>query len=159
MSLIFLYFAKQFYAFLILKCRIYYFQSLSGFWKLLYTLKDHLYKILLHRPKRIPQLFIPCNCSCAMLSHFSHDQLFAILWTVARQAPLSMGFSRQEYWSGLSCPSPGDLPHPGMEPASLKSPALADRYSTNSTTWEAPPLLLNIAILTLPSLIFNLQRR
>ena len=93
-----------------------------------------------------------------MLSCLGPVQLFAILWTVARQAPLPMGFCRQEYWSGLTCPSPGDLPHPGMEPASLKSPALTDRYSTNSTTWEAPPLLLNIAILTLPSLIFNLQR-
>ena len=45
----------------------------------------------------------------------------AIPWTVARQAPLSMGFSRQEYWSGLSFPSPGDLPYPGIEPW---SPAL-----------------------------------
>ena len=44
--------------------------------------------------------------------------LFATLWTVAHQAPLSMGFSRQEYWSGLPFPSPGDLPHPGIEPAS-----------------------------------------
>ena len=44
-------------------------------------------------------------------------------WTVARQAPLSMGFSRQEYWSGLPCPPPGDLPHPGIQPASPASPA------------------------------------
>ena len=51
----------------------------------------------------------------------SHVQLFATPWTVAYQAPLSMGFSRQEYWSGLSSPSPGDLPNPGIEP---KSPAL-----------------------------------
>ena len=47
-----------------------------------------------------------------VLSHFSCVQLFQILWTVACQAPLSMGFSRQEYWSGLSCPPPGDLPNP-----------------------------------------------
>ena len=46
----------------------------------------------------------------------SHVWLFATLWTVARQAPLSMGFSRQEYWSGLSCPPLGDLPKPGIEP-------------------------------------------
>ncbi|KAM7230968.1 hypothetical protein CapIbe_018458, partial [Capra ibex] len=46
-------------------------------------------------------------------------------WTLARQAPLSMGFSRQEYWSGLPFPSPGDLPDPGIDPASLMSPALA----------------------------------
>ena len=46
-------------------------------------------------------------------------------WTVAHQAPLSMGFSRQEYWSGLPCPPPGDFPDPGIEPVYLKSPALA----------------------------------
>ena len=48
-------------------------------------------------------------------------QLFATPWTVAYQAPLSMGFSRQEYWSGLPFPSPGDIPNPGIEPG---SPAL-----------------------------------
>ena len=47
------------------------------------------------------------------------------LWPVAHQAPLSMGFSSQDYWSGLSCPPPGDLSDPGTEPESLKSPALA----------------------------------
>ena len=56
------------------------------------------------------------------------------LWTVACQAPLSMGFSRQEYWSGLPFPSPGDLPNPGIEPASRTSPALAGRFFTTSTT-------------------------
>ena len=54
-----------------------------------------------------------------VLSCFSCVQLFATLWTVARQAPLSMGFSRQEYWSGLPYPPPGDLPNLGMEPTSL----------------------------------------
>ena len=49
-----------------------------------------------------------------------------------------MGFSRQEYWSGLLCLSPGDLPNPGIEPASL---ALAGRFFTTSATWEAPKLL------------------
>ena len=48
----------------------------------------------------------------------SHVQLFATPWTVAYQAPLSIGFSRQEYWSGLPFPSPGDLPNPGIEPES-----------------------------------------
>ena len=47
----------------------------------------------------------------------------AMLWTVARQGPLSMGVSRQEYWFGLPCPPPGDLPHPGIEPASSASQA------------------------------------
>ena len=59
--------------------------------------------------------------------------LFVTLWT--RQAPLSMGFSRQEYWSGLPCPPPGDLPDPSMEPVSLTSPALVGRLFITSTTW------------------------
>ena len=49
-----------------------------------------------------------------------------------------MGFSRQEYWSGLPCPHLGDLPNPGMEPVSLASPALTGRFFTTSATWEAP---------------------
>jgi len=49
-----------------------------------------------------------------------------------------MGFSRQEYWSGLPCPPPGDLPNPGIGPVSLMSPALAAKFFTTSTTWEAP---------------------
>ena len=57
------------------------------------------------------------------------------LWTVACQAPLSMGFSRQEYWSGLACPPPGDLLDPGIEPVSLTSIALAGRFLIASTTW------------------------
>ena len=59
-----------------------------------------------------------------VLNHFSHVLLFATLWTVARQAPLSMGFSRQNYWSGFLCHPPGDLPDPGIEPMSLISLAL-----------------------------------
>ena len=54
----------------------------------------------------------------------SYVQLFAALWTVTHQAPLSMEFSRQEYWSGLPCPRRGDLPDPGIEPVSPGSPAL-----------------------------------
>ena len=66
------------------------------------------------------------------------DQLFGTLWTVACQAPLSMGFSRQEYWSGLPCSPPRDLLDPGTEPASPVSLALAGSFFTTSTTWEAP---------------------
>ena len=66
-----------------------------------------------------------------MLSHFSCVQLFVMLWTVARQAPLSMGFSRQEYWSGLSCSPPGDFPDPRR-----LSPTLAGGFFTTSVTWE-----------------------
>ena len=58
-------------------------------------------------------------------------------WTKTHQAPLSMGFSRQEYWRGLPCPSPEDLPNPGIEPASLMSPELAGRLFITSATWEA----------------------
>ena len=72
----------------------------------------------------------------AVLSHFSHVQLFVIPWMAAHQSPLSMGFSRQEHWGGLSCPPPGDLPDPGIEPASPVSPALAGGSCT-SATWEA----------------------
>ena len=59
-----------------------------------------------------------------VISCFSHVQLFVTLWTVALQAPLSMGFSRQEYWSGLSCPPPWDLSDPGIKPVSPAAPAL-----------------------------------
>ena len=59
-----------------------------------------------------------------MLSCFSCVRLSVTLWTIALQDPLSMGFSRQEYWSGLPCPPPGDLPHPGIEPMSPEAPAL-----------------------------------
>ena len=69
-------------------------------------------------------------------SRFSRVRLFAILWTTAHQVPLSMGFSRQEYWSRLPLPSPGDLPDPEIKPTSLKSPALADGSFTTSATWE-----------------------
>ena len=62
----------------------------------------------------------------------------ATSWTVANLAPLSMGFSRQDYWSGLPCPSPGDLPDPGSKPASFTSYALAGRLFTIKATREAP---------------------
>ena len=65
-------------------------------------------------------------------------QLFETLWTVVCQAPLSMGFSRQEYWSGLPFPSPGvGIPDPGIKLESLTSPALAGRFFINNATREA----------------------
>ena len=76
--------------------------------------------------------------ACVSVKSLSRVQLFATLWTVALHDPLSMGFSRQEYWSGLPCPLPGDLPDPGIEPAPLKSPALTDWIFTISATWEVP---------------------
>ena len=69
-----------------------------------------------------------------MLGRFSQ----VTLWTVVLHAPQSMGFSRQEYWSGLPYPPPGDLPDPGIKPVSLISPALAGRFITTSAIWEAP---------------------
>ena len=72
-----------------------------------------------------------------MFSHFTHVQLFETLWTVALQALLSMGFSRQEHWSGLPCPPPGDLPDPGIKILSLESLALVGRFFTISTSWKA----------------------
>ena len=82
----------------------------------------------------------PMDCIACLLRRFSHVRLWATLWTVAHQAPLSMGFSRQEYWSGLPCPSPEDVPNPGLELAGclLTSLALAGRSITTSATWEAP---------------------
>ena len=85
-----------------------------------------------------------------VLSHFSRVRFFMTLWTVGCQLPLSMGFSRQEYWSELPCPPPGNLPDPGTERA---SPALAGGFFTTSTMWEAPkhfiPGLFEILIFAL----------
>ena len=75
-----------------------------------------------------------------VLSRFSRLQLFVTPWTVACQTPLSIGLSRQKYWSGLLRPPPGDLPHPGIKPTSLMPPALAGGFFTTSSTWEAPTL-------------------
>ena len=65
-----------------------------------------------------------------MLGHFSGVRLFATPETVAHQGPLSMGFPRQEYWSGLPIPSAGNLSEPGIEPAPLLSPAFAGGFFT-----------------------------
>ena len=93
---------------------------------------------LLHCRRVLYQLSVcvcVCVCVCArarvharVLSCFSIVWLFATLWMVAHQAPLSMEFSRQEYWGELLCPAPGGLQDPEIEPASLMSPALASRF-------------------------------
>ena len=70
-------------------------------------------------------------------------RLFVIPWTLACQAPLSMRFFRQEYWSGLPCPPPEDLPDPGIQPSSLTSLALAGGFFTTSATWEAQDNISN----------------
>ena len=76
----------------------------------------------------------------AVLSRFSRVRLFVTPWTIAHQAPLSMAFSRQKYWSGLPCLPPGGLPDPGVRPVPLISPALADGFFppvNNPSTQEA----------------------
>ena len=82
-------------------------------------------------------LLIVIGQCCPVSICFNRVQLFVTPWNVAHQAPLSMGFCRQEYWGGFPCPPSGDLPNPGIKLASLTSPALASRFFTTSTTWEA----------------------
>ena len=72
-----------------------------------------------------------CMCVCVCVCTLSHVQLFATLWMVAHQFPLSMAFFRQEYWSGLPLHTPGDLPDPGVELMSLAFPALAGGFFTS----------------------------
>ena len=74
-----------------------------------------------------------------MLNHFSHVWLSVTLWTVACQGPLSRGFSRQEYWSGLPWPPPGDLPDPGIKSTSVMSPALVGRFIYNELRYFLLP--------------------
>ena len=88
---------------------------------------------------RVSSAALNKSCMCVKLFR---SCLTVILWTVACPAPLSMGFSRQVYQSGLSFPSPGNLANPGIEPTSLMSPALAGQFFTTGTTWEAPKQIL-----------------
>ena len=92
---------------------------------------------------------MPLPPRASVQSRCSRGQLFATLWTVALQAPLSTAFSRQEYWSGLPCLPPGTLPDPGIEPVFLVSPELA------GATWEVPqrfPAHLRASVSPLPHL-------
>ena len=86
----------------------------------------------------VSQIIVLCtwNLYTVCVCVFSCVQLFATPWTVARQAPLSMGFSRKGYWSGLPFPPLGDLPNLGTEFASFASSALTGRFFTIGTTWE-----------------------
>ena len=85
-------------------------------------------QIILHWPG-----YVSNNSSYMHAQLLSHVQLFETLWTVARQAPLSMGFPRQEYWSGLPFPPPVDLAYPGIKPMSPGSPALAGGFFQTET--------------------------
>ena len=75
-------------------------------------------------------MFIQIVCVCVCALSLTRVWLFETPWAVPRQAPLSMGFSRQECWSGLPCPPPGDLPDPGIEPVSPESASLASGFFT-----------------------------
>ena len=90
-----------------------------------------------------------------MLSCFTRVQLFVTLRAVARQAPLSIGFSGQEYWGGLPCPSPGGLPDPETEHESFMSSALASRSFTTGATWEVHKLSLGTSILLFLNFFFK----
>ena len=85
-------------------------------------------------------------CEC-VLSRFSCVQPFVTLWTRACQAICPWGFSRREYRSGLQCPPAGELLEPGIEPATLRSPALAGGFLTTNATWEAPSLITHYSFL------------
>ena len=85
----------------------------------------------MNTPCKIPYItLVYVFTSCMHAQLLSHVQLFATLWTAAHQAPLSMGFSRQEYWSGLQFSPPGYLPNSEIEPTPLASPALTDKFFT-----------------------------
>ena len=86
--------------------------------------------------KRMLSFFPVFSSNLCVCCWFSGVWLFATVWTVAHKASLFMGFSRQEYLSGLPCPAPGDLPDPGIKTASLMSPALAGVFFTACATWE-----------------------
>ena len=103
-------------------------------WKTKYTacISSKWENFLLVFFRTIIRILTMCVLSC-----FSCVQLFAVPWSVTHQAPLSMGFSRQECWNGLPCPPPGALPNPGIEPKSLMSPELAGGFLTTSIALEA----------------------
>ena len=94
--------------------------------------------LILDLSKRSPRklnYFVKIKDVC-MLSHFSRVLLFDTLWTVAHHSPLSMGFSRQEYWTESLCPPPGDIPNHIIKPIPLISPALTGGFFTASAIWE-----------------------
>ena len=96
-----------------------------------------------------------------VLNLFSCVRLFVILWTVACQVPLTMGFSRQEYWSGLPCPPPGDLPDPGVKPSSpalqVDSLPLSHRESPQNTVTDIQDYILESVFLATQNIIFLLM--
>ena len=90
------------------------------------THHKQVWRIYIHAKSSCQEVRSSCMRMCSVCQLFSCIWLFATPWTIDHQTPLSMGFSRQEYWSGLPVPPPGDLPNPGIEPMSPVFPALAD---------------------------------
>ena len=103
--------------------------SIKSFFKYLFIQKIHYF---------LQKVYQSCTSkvNLCLPSHISSVQLFATLWTVAFQVPLSMGFSSQEYWIGLPFPPQGNLPNLEIEPTTLMSLALAGGFFTTSVTWE-----------------------
>ena len=99
-------------------------------WLLVFSPLFLLHCILWSNPAPLGRDDVQKVAKARSVLNLSHVQLFVTSWTIAQQAPLSMEFSRQEYWSGLPFPSPGDRPNPGTEPASVATPAY------HCTTWE-----------------------
>ena len=116
---------------------------LSSFWSLQFPSK------LAHS-----QLCV-CVCVC-VLRGFSCIRLFVTPWTAAHQAPLSMGFSRQEYWRGLPCPPPGDLPNPGIE---LEFPASSALQVHSLPVSHQGSLHTLSCISSNPTLVYSLQKK
>ena len=100
-------------------------------------------------PRELSGVFSRQHHHACMLNHFSHVQLFMTLWTL-----LSMGFSRQAYWSELPCPPPGDLTNSGFEHRPLISPALAGGVFTISAYWEATMYSVNVCGMNIPKKAF-----
>ena len=96
------------------------------------------------RRQQLPDRMVRVKAIMRSCKHAQLLRLFATPWTVARKAPLSMEVSRQEYWSGLPFPTPGDLPHPGIKLLSPVSPALANRFFTT----EPPGMPIKVIIAT-----------
>ena len=112
--------------------------KVKGWKKIFHANRDYIF--IFKSSGRFLISYIDCHrrfLNVCVLSRFSHAQHFATLWIVAHQAPLSVGFSRQEYWTGLLCPPPGDLSNPRTEPLSLMSSTLLGVFFASTATWEA----------------------
>ena len=99
-------------------------------------------------PPHTSALLPPTNLRSHLAQFLNHVHLFVAPWAVAYQAPLTIKYSRQEYWSGVTFPLPGDLPNPGTELTTLPPVALADRFFITCSTWETYLKTLQNSILS-----------